>query len=79
VQEGRKATANSFEVRELNGGRSNVFFDYRISARRKGYDAVRMEDLTKRVTAANATARRIEPPQRSTSKSVPPLLDSHHR
>ncbi len=72
-------TSNSFEVRELNGGRSNVAFDYRIIARRKGYETVRMRDLTKQVAAARATARRIEPPQRSTSKSVPLPLDSHHQ
>ena len=33
---------NSFEVRELNGGQSNVTFDYRISALRNGYENVRL-------------------------------------
>jgi hypothetical protein len=33
---------NSFEVRELGGGNSNVEFDYRISALRKGYEDVRL-------------------------------------
>jgi len=33
---------NSFEVRELNGGQSNVSFDYRISALRNGYENLRL-------------------------------------
>ncbi len=39
-------TTDSFEVRELGGGTSNVAFDYRIVAIRKGYEEVRMELLT---------------------------------
>jgi hypothetical protein len=35
-------TPSSFEVRELSGGQSNVSFDYRIVALRKGYEKVRM-------------------------------------
>ncbi len=34
---------NSFEVREVNGGHSNVEFDYRISALRNGYENLRLE------------------------------------
>lgn len=36
----------SFEVRELKDGHSNIMFDYRIVAMRKGYEQVRMEDKT---------------------------------
>ncbi len=36
-------TATGFEVRELNGGTSSVAFDYRIVAKRAGYENVRME------------------------------------
>ena len=39
-------TATSFEVREHSGGKSTISFDYRIVARRKGYEGVRMEDVT---------------------------------
>lgn len=39
-------TPQGFEVRELHGGRSNVEFDYRILARRKGYENVRLQDRT---------------------------------
>jgi hypothetical protein len=42
-------TASSFEVRELGGGSASIAFDYRIMARRKGYENVRLADLTKRV------------------------------
>jgi hypothetical protein len=42
---------NGFEVRELGGGRSNISFDYRIMAKRKGYETVRMEDLTEQTNA----------------------------
>jgi hypothetical protein len=33
-------SANSFEVRELGGGASNVRFDYRITAMRRKYETV---------------------------------------
>ena len=35
-----------FEVRELHHGRSNIAFDYRIVVRRKGYENIRMENVT---------------------------------
>jgi len=35
----RKST-NAFEVRELGGGKSNIEFDYRIVARRRGFEKV---------------------------------------
>jgi hypothetical protein len=42
-----RKTATSFEVRESGSGSSTVAFDYRIVARRKGYEAVRLADKTK--------------------------------
>ena len=41
-------TADSFVVRELGGGTANIAFDYRIMARRKGYENVRLADKTAR-------------------------------
>ena len=38
--------AASFEVHELKGGKSNVQFDYRIVAHRKGFETARLPDLT---------------------------------
>lgn len=40
-------TPIGFEVHELRGGHSNVAFDYRIMARRKGYEDIRLADMTK--------------------------------
>jgi len=39
-------TSTTFEVHELRRGRSNIAFDYRIVALRKGYEQVRMADKT---------------------------------
>ena len=44
-------TADSFEVRELGAGKANIAFDYRILARRKGYETVRLADFTKTFNA----------------------------
>jgi hypothetical protein len=51
-------TAASFEVRELAGGRSSTGFEYRIVARRKGYEEIRMEDRTAQFDPANYRTRR---------------------
>ncbi|HEY4815045.1 MAG TPA: hypothetical protein VIH58_10235, partial [Chthoniobacterales bacterium] len=42
-------TATSFEVRELKNGNSNVPFDYRIVAHRKGFDSARLPDATNKI------------------------------
>lgn len=39
-------STNSFEVRELGGGASNIRFDYRITAIRRKYETVRFADHT---------------------------------
>lgn len=39
-------TATSFTVRELSGGASDVSFDYRIVAKRSGYENTRLEPMT---------------------------------
>lgn len=39
-------SATSFEVHELGGGTSNISFDYRIMAKRLGFETARMEDRT---------------------------------
>ncbi len=63
-------TADGFEVRELGGGTASVAFDYRIMARRKGYESVRLADNTERF-AALATERRAVSPRAPTA---PPSL-----
>jgi hypothetical protein len=42
-----KESPTSFEVRELGGGVSSIAFDYRIMAKRKGYENIRLADKTK--------------------------------
>ncbi len=51
--------ANSFEVRELKGGHSNITFDYRIIAKRNGYEQVRLADKTAMMKAVPAQAARF--------------------
>jgi hypothetical protein len=41
-------TAQGFEVHEMGGGRSNIAFDYRIMAKRNGFENVRLADVTKK-------------------------------
>ena len=41
-------TARGFEVHELRGGHSHVAFDYRIMAKRSGYESVRLADVTEK-------------------------------
>ena len=44
-------SATSFEVRESGGGSASLSFDYRIVAKRKGYEAQRLVDVTERFQA----------------------------
>ena len=45
-------TATSFEVRESKGGTSSLTFDYKIVAKRRGYEAQRLKDVTDSFNAA---------------------------
>ncbi len=47
-------TPGGFEVHELRGGHSNVAFDYRIMAKRSGFEKVRLADSTERYRQLNA-------------------------
>jgi hypothetical protein len=49
-------TDQGFEVRELNGGTSNVAFDYRIIAHRRGYEHIRLADVTDRMKSGGTRA-----------------------
>jgi len=53
-------TAQGFEVRELRGGHSNVTFDYRIMARRRGFENVRLEDVTAHFVQARRNTQQLE-------------------
>jgi hypothetical protein len=54
-------SGSGFVVRELGGGASNVSFDYRIVAKRRGYEKVRMEDVTEPVNRMNQRIERLHP------------------
>ena len=50
-----RKTAAGFEVREQGGGGANIAFDYRVVAKRRGYEAIRMAEVqtdTKTVEAS---------------------------
>jgi hypothetical protein len=66
-------TAQGFEVRELHGGHSNVAFDYRIMAKRKGYENARMEDVTARFEQHRRQAERMQA-EMAARKAVKPQL-----
>ena len=51
-------TAAGFEVRESGGGTSSVSFDYRIVAKRRGYEAQRLTDVTERFNAEQKALNR---------------------
>jgi hypothetical protein len=41
-----RQSANSFEVRELRNGKGTIAFDYRIVAKRRGYERTRLAEVT---------------------------------
>jgi hypothetical protein len=64
-------TPQGFEVHELRGGRSSIAFDYRIMAKRSGYETVRLADVTERdqKTKEQQQLRRGRTQQRRSSPS----------
>ncbi len=71
----------SFVVRELGGGHSSIAFDYRIMAKRVGYEKVRLTDLTEQLNKQEAqspkmrrSARPSAEPKASLKMPTPPVL-----
>jgi hypothetical protein len=64
-------TATSFEVHELGGGRSNIAFDYRIMAKRRGRENVRLKDLTERMNKVAEMRRKQELMRQSAMQRLP--------
>jgi hypothetical protein len=60
-------SAGSFVVKELGGGTSNIAFDYRIMAKRKGFEQVRLADRTKAFSLENRPIK----PTGSAAKHAP--------
>jgi hypothetical protein len=71
-------SANSFEVRELGGGSSNIRFDYRITAIRRNYETVRFADHTKDLDPKNMLEqmRKAKPASSSFPASLKPASQS---
>jgi hypothetical protein len=67
-----RKTASGFEVRELGGGQSTVAFDYRIVALRRGFESVRLEDVTDRWNKMNTPMPASESGPRFKLPSAPP-------
>jgi hypothetical protein len=76
-------TATGFQVRELRGGKSSIAFDYRIVAKRRGYESVRMDQLEADAETAQAIReqvrnrpahRRLTLPKLAEAPRVPPAL-----
>jgi hypothetical protein len=65
-------TASGFEVHELGGGQSNVAFSYRIVALRRGFESVRMRDVTEQWKKVNAPLPKSVPGPRFTLPARPP-------
>ncbi|MGA9243995.1 MAG: hypothetical protein WBW03_18670 [Silvibacterium sp.] len=67
-----RKTASGFEVRELGGGQSTVAFDYRIVALRRGFESVRLEDVTNRWNKMNTPMPEPESGPRFKLPNAPP-------
>jgi hypothetical protein len=65
-------TANGFEVRESSGGTSSLSFDYRIVAKRAGYEAQRMVDVSETFKRETSTAGLFKPKGSKTAAAVHP-------
>jgi hypothetical protein len=70
-------TATGFEVRELRGGKSNVAFDYRIVAKRKGLEMLRMENVGADHDTAEAIRQQLSLRASHSPKFVLPKLPEH--
>lgn len=73
-------TANSFEVRESGGGVSSLAFDYRIVAKRRGFEGQRHVDVTDSYRAAmaqTATGRKPSHTGESAGNSLPIVAPIH--
>jgi hypothetical protein len=55
-------TASGFEVRELGGGAASIAFEYRIMAKRMGYETVRLKNVTERFNKQAAQSKNMRPP-----------------
>jgi hypothetical protein len=69
-------TATGFAVREAKGGKSNVAFDYRIVAKRKGLEGLRLEQVSDDHDTAEQIRNQIADRPSHPPKLVLPKLPS---
>jgi len=68
-----RKTAASFEVHESGGGTSSLSFDYRIVAKRRGYEAQRLTDVTESFNAEQRSLdRHVKTPAGAAHLGPPP-------
>ena len=73
-------TANGFEVHESGGGQSSLAFDYRIVAKRRGFESQRLTDVTEAFKAELAHNHASAVPIGSArEKQAQPLVPAVHR
>jgi hypothetical protein len=72
-------TAASFVVRELGGGTSSIAFDYRIMAKRKGYENIRLADKTEAFRRPDSPTRAKSGLQRPAKAPSPQELREKHK
>jgi hypothetical protein len=60
-------SASEFEVRELGGGAASIAFEYRIMAKRVGYENVRLKNVTERFNKQEAQSKKMHHPARASS------------
>jgi hypothetical protein len=67
-------------VHELGGGTSSVAFDYRIMAKRKGYENVRLADKTNQLMDAKSQLEKMGRPTKPSAlparRSIAPVTHS---
>jgi hypothetical protein len=70
-------TAMGFQVRELRGGKSNIAFDYRIVAKRRGYESVRMDQLEADAETVQAIREQMRNRPAHRRLTLPKLAEAH--
>lgn len=66
-----RKSPTSFEVHELGDGTSGVTFDYRIIAKRKNYENLRLTDLTEQYRKLDQQLARMQQRKQTTVQAVP--------
>jgi len=69
-----KRHKDGFEVIELQNGKSNARFSYRVLAKWKGYEKLRFPDAPPPLTIASTKAPSIAPDAKALKKIEPPIL-----